>query len=264
MRKLLADNIALVHQLEAMPLCLRWDHHNLDSGRYLYCPHGVTVSWGIWRIRTSDPSTKDQLAYARLVIREALRHGGAGWMDYDRAFCQQAAADPTLRWVLPGLQASTILRQRNRQEASSCTLCHGVDHVRAQCALTYLHPSTTRSAPGSYAGTQSAYPAGTRRKSENVCFSWNKGTCVYPGYCYYRHVCATCYLNHKARDCPRTQDNSPFKPTPQGPPPPPFPPQAQGPPHRRGNMPQAITDLMNLDSASIGARAVMILSTNNY
>ena len=38
--------------------------------------------------------TRDQLAYARLSIREALQHGGIGWLDYDRAFHQQAAADP--------------------------------------------------------------------------------------------------------------------------------------------------------------------------
>ena len=39
----------------AMPLCLRWDHHDLDSGRFLHCPHGVTVSWGIWRF---EPRTQ--------------------------------------------------------------------------------------------------------------------------------------------------------------------------------------------------------------
>ena len=42
-------------------------------------------------IRTTDPTTRDQLAYAHLIIREALCHGGAGWLDYDRAFHQQAA-----------------------------------------------------------------------------------------------------------------------------------------------------------------------------
>ena len=237
LRELLADNITLVQQLESMhgyaPLPMvgpsRPRLREVSSlSTWCYCFLGYMA------IQTSDPSTRDQLAYARLVIREALRHGGTGWMDYDRASRQQAAADPSLRWntLQPGLQATTILGQRNRQEASFCTLCHGVDHVRAQCALTYLHPTATRSQPTSYAATRSSpgsYPAGTRRKSENVCFSWNKGTCVYPGYCYYRHVCATCYLNHKARDCPRTQDNSPFKQTPRGPLPPPFPQQAQGP-----------------------------------
>ena len=37
------------------------------------------------------------LAYARLMVREAQRHGGLGWLDYDRVFRQQAALDPSLR-----------------------------------------------------------------------------------------------------------------------------------------------------------------------
>ena len=41
----------------------------------------------------TDPTTCDQLAYSRLIIREALCHGGVGWLNYDRAFRQQAAVD---------------------------------------------------------------------------------------------------------------------------------------------------------------------------
>ena len=154
MKELLADNIALVQQLEAIqsyaPLPtvgpsqprLR-DVTSLSSWCYCFL--------GYMAILTFVPSTRDQLAYARLVIREALCHGGTGWMDYDWAFRQQAAVDPTLRWntLLPGLQASTILGQRNRQETSLYTLCHESDHSRAQCALAYLHPSPVRSMPSS-------------------------------------------------------------------------------------------------------------------
>jgi hypothetical protein len=63
---------------------------------------------GYVAILISDPTTRDQLAHARLVITEALRHGGAGWMDYDRAFCQQASADPSLQrnTLLLALQAA--------------------------------------------------------------------------------------------------------------------------------------------------------------
>ena len=38
------------------------------------------------------------LAYAHLKVREAQRHGGSGWLDYDRVFRQQEALDPSLRW----------------------------------------------------------------------------------------------------------------------------------------------------------------------
>ena len=74
-----------------------------------------------------------------------------------------------------------------------CCLCREVDHTRSQCALQCLHPQTTR------------FPAtATRRITVNVCISWNKGLCIFPGNCQYEHECATCYLPHKAKDCPRT------------------------------------------------------------
>ena len=165
----------------------------------LHTYHLCTSRIGYMAIRTLDPSTRDQLVHG---ICTPCDQGGStplGWLDYDRAFHQQAAADPSLRWntLQPGLQASTILGQRNRQEASFCTLCHGVDHVRAQCALMYLHPSARRSPPGSYnAGIKckSGISASCRTKAP-VC---TKVT----------HVCVTCYLRQKAQDCVWTQDNA--------------------------------------------------------
>ena len=44
-------------------------------------------------------------------------------------------------------------------------------------------------------------PPATRRKTTNVCISWNRGMCIFPGNCTYRHVCTTCSLPHKAKDC---------------------------------------------------------------
>ena len=131
MRELLSDNISLVHQLESIqgfsPLNLlgatRIRLREITSlSTWIYCFLGYVA------IRTSDPTARDQLAYARLIVREALRHGGAGWLDYDRAFRQQAAADPSLRWntILPGLQASTMLGHGSSQGAQFCTLCRKV------------------------------------------------------------------------------------------------------------------------------------------
>ena len=37
-------------------------------------------------VSTSDAATRDHLTYAMLVVREAMRHGGQGWMEYDRLF----------------------------------------------------------------------------------------------------------------------------------------------------------------------------------
>ena len=91
MRELLADNIALLHQLEAMhgysPL------HSAGVARPRLRDVSSLTMWcycflAYMAMRTADPTTRYQLAYAWLIIREVLRHGGVGWLDYDRAFRQ--------------------------------------------------------------------------------------------------------------------------------------------------------------------------------
>ena len=214
MRELLSDNIALMQQLEdiqGFPVA------TLGAARprlrevtslptWCYCFLGYMAM----AMLTPDPTTRDQLAYARLIIREALRHGGQGWRDYDRAFRQQRAADHTLPWntLLPGLQAATILGQGRGQGSTFCTLCRGVDHIRSQCALLYLQPPPSGTAP----------PDPVTGAKRNICISWNKGACIFPSSCSYRHVCANCQLQHKAKDCPRTPESSIYKRPNQRPP----------------------------------------------
>jgi len=62
-------------------------------------------------MKETDPHIRDMLAYACLIIREAQRHGGSGWLDYDQVFRLQAAIDHTPRWnsLHQGMQASTIV-----------------------------------------------------------------------------------------------------------------------------------------------------------
>lgn len=89
MRELLADNIALLHQPEAIH-----GYSPLHLGRATRPRLRDVTSLTTWcycflrymAIQTSEPSTRDQLAYALLIIRETLHHGGAGWLDFDRAF----------------------------------------------------------------------------------------------------------------------------------------------------------------------------------
>ena len=63
-------------------------------------------------VQTPDMVIHERLAYAVLIVREAMRHGGQGWLDYDLLFRQQAVLDRNLPWnvvIHPGLQATTIL-----------------------------------------------------------------------------------------------------------------------------------------------------------
>ena len=78
-RELLADNIALKQQLEIQGLPVT----AIDPTRPRLCEVTSLPSWcycfrGYVAILTHDPTTRHQLAYARLIIREALRHGRLG------------------------------------------------------------------------------------------------------------------------------------------------------------------------------------------
>lgn len=82
MRDLLTDNIALLQQLEVfrgqcplqtLPGALKPRLRDVVSlPSWMYCFLAYVA------IRSRDPATRDMLAYARLLIREAQRHGGSG------------------------------------------------------------------------------------------------------------------------------------------------------------------------------------------
>ena len=94
-------------------------------------------------VRTTDPMTRDLLTYGQLVLREAQRHTGFGWLVYDRIFQQHAALDPSTKWneLNPSLQASTILSCRSGP-SHGCSLCYEPDHTAAECAMKALFPQS--------------------------------------------------------------------------------------------------------------------------
>ena len=116
MRDLLGDNMALTQQFESaavqfplhtvLPASSRPRMRDVSSWIYCFLTYLAVV--------TTDLPTRNRLIYAQLVVREALRHGGRGWLDYDRLFRQQAALNPSIPWdtLNPGLLASTVLGQR--------------------------------------------------------------------------------------------------------------------------------------------------------
>ena len=88
LKELLPDNMALQQQLDAL-------HGHLASPllppslKPWFREISSPVSWAVCfptyaAVRTQDPATRGHLVYARLVLQEALRHGGSGWLDYDR------------------------------------------------------------------------------------------------------------------------------------------------------------------------------------
>ena len=104
--------------------------------------------------------------------------------------------------------------QRQSGQGTLYTLYIAVDHHWAQCPLACLEPPSS-------AVAAIAQPSSTRRKSRpNICVSWNKGSCLFPGDCTYKHEYITCQSpNHRAKDCPRTPDTPVCRRSPQQRPP---------------------------------------------
>ena len=198
MRELLADNVAVRRHFEEVHGALGFQVVPVSPRprvrEVTTLPSWITCFLTFLAVSTTDAVTRDRLAYAILIVREAMRHGGQGWLEYDRLFRQQACLNPSLPWnvIHPGLQATTILGQQPVGSGTSCSLCRECDHVVSQCALAQLQPQIIRSSNPTRSGT------GLGR----ICSSWNDGACTYPGTCTYRHVCSNCFqASHPARSC---------------------------------------------------------------
>ena len=207
MRDLLGDNVAVKQHFEELhgsvglhilPMTSRPRVREVTS-----LPSWVCCFLTYLAVGTSDPAVRDKLTYAVLLVREAMRHGGQGWLEYDRLFRQQVAINPTLSWnvIHPALQATTILAQR--ASGMYCVTCQECDHVAAQCALSQLHPPALRGSGPTQVSARNPGQAGmSSRVSSRICNSWNDGACAYPGTCTYRHICSVCFrTSHQAKDC---------------------------------------------------------------
>ena len=90
---------------------------------------------------SSQPQRSTELmAYLRLLVGEAQRRGGSGWLEYDRQFRAQAAENPTKAWSkldLLALFLNSFLAEKYRPARAppSCEYCLEADHATEDCAL---------------------------------------------------------------------------------------------------------------------------------
>lgn len=173
MKELLADNMSLCHQLKAFPV-----------SQHLFA--GVTkpqlreidsvLTWASCflayaAVKSADQATRNLLTYGRLVIREAQRHSGLGWLEHDRLFRQHAALSPSTVWheLNPSLHASTVLSYQ-AGPSRVCSICHEPDHVAAACAMQVLQPTHLSLQPNPRCQVQSCQPMqGLCRRPQDQC-----------------------------------------------------------------------------------------------
>ena len=151
------------------------------------------------------------LAYQTLIIREARRCGGRGWLSYDTYFRQQMVGEwKGEEWgrLNPYLFSSTFLALGGPQRVH-CSLCMESDHREEECALA--RESAPKGPPAREQMPRWEPPRQARGKTlrQTACFTWNQGECTFP-YCKFRHVCVRCAGEHKIINC-RAPHNTPME-----------------------------------------------------
>ena len=209
MKELLADNVSLCAQLEA-----------LSARQQIFTGSAKPRLWEIdnpltWvsfllyaAVCMADVQTRNLLTYGRLIIREALRHSVPGWQEYDHIFRQQAALNQSVVWneLNPSLHAATVLSYR-AGPGRVCSLCHKPNHLATSCALQVmqLHVAPQVQVPLLRQTSMSSAPGSSwkprQETLERISVLWNRGRCTLQD-CKFRHICAVCKdRGHRAKDC---------------------------------------------------------------
>ena len=229
MKELMPDNISLLQALEAMHPAAHMTSHTKPRMRevsdiltWVYCFLAYTA------IRTPDKQTRDLLVYARILMREARKHGGDGWKAYDAVFRENAAASNEVDWTkLEGSLHATTLVANRTSDGMFCHFCSEADHFSEECALSSVK-QTTSNKPSQKAGSmlmqeesrgtkwqkgKSALrpiPYAYKGTPGNICHSWNYGRCIFPNRCRLQHIRVFCFKRsgsqkeHPARECPES------------------------------------------------------------
>ena len=205
MKELLGDNIALLQRLEEV--------QGTHTSQWTLPPNSAKLrevssplTWiscflTYTAVRCRDEETHKLLIYSRLVMDLARKHGGRGWLDYDRVFRQQIAANPMFPWaeLNPSLMAYTVLgNDGNQNRGTWCPLCQEADHRAGECALQTLEPT-----PSSSSRTGLSRPPKFRSRYDplgEICRKYNRGLCTNTS-CKYKHICKECHKEHPFLSC---------------------------------------------------------------
>ena len=219
MRELLPDNVALAERLAALLQGL--GPHKQPEQQEV----GSLTTWAasfatyIAIVAQICPNRVwDMLAYMRIIIREARKFGGHGWLTYDAVF-RRKHEGPSAQWdfIDPSLHVAYIAGH-DHPPILPCHHCNETDHESNICAIVPLIPRT-RGFPAQMQKSRPPIPKGrrptpypSRLGPKRVCHSWNRGKCIYPGSCNFTHICEG---SHPAKDCPRLPQDSPYRSMPR-------------------------------------------------
>lgn len=126
--------------------------------------------------KVDHKETQDLAAYGLIVLQLAQKHGGTGWLVYDRQFRRNMVAGASMPWadINPSLMAATVLGPVSDGRGRSCPLCLAADHTRDECALaamerlTQTTPARPQASPSRPSCRFTPYPA-----TDSTCRRFN-------------------------------------------------------------------------------------------
>ena len=168
LRELMPDNIALaklLSQVGAPNIVQSGTRMREIEDPLTWCFYFLALAVSI-----EEKKARDLATYGQLVIYLAQRHGGRGWISYDRLFHQKIASGSSLAWneFAPSLMASTVLSSGSPR--STCQLCNGADHITFGCAL--FRTTSANKSFSSILDSQSK-----KMKIAEPCKRFNRGAC---------------------------------------------------------------------------------------
>ena len=138
----------------------------------------------LFDVLNSSSAGPDRIVYARLIVYEALCHGGQGWL---ASFSNRLSSRLVIvMFSEPSLMPSIVSSQR-LGSGSFCSLCQRCDHSPSNCATTFLQHPVHQGLP---------------LRSTQICLSCYDGHCAAaPRPCFWlRHL----WSAKITRICPQT------------------------------------------------------------
>ena len=130
------------------------------------------------------------IKYQQIISRAVTKFKGLAWVSYDQQFRRRAAYDLSLSWDKVDLELWTVTFAGLAKP--HCNVCSSPYHAEDVCP--------------------SADPNRKPRRSQTVCFDFNKPTGCRRRNCSYPHVCRRCHSStHVVANCPQQQPSNASK-----------------------------------------------------
>ena len=130
------------------------------------------------------------IKYQQIISRAVTKFKGLAWLSYDQQFRRHASSNLSLQWDKVDLELWTVTFSGLAKP--HCGICSSPYHAEDVCP--------------------SADPYRKQRRSQTVCFDFNKPSGCRRRNCSYPHVCRRCHSNsHTVQDCPQQQSSAPSR-----------------------------------------------------